>query len=328
MSLTNQKAKEEAKSFGMDPTSPKYQEKCLQGAAQFGEKAVEVAKKDLETAQYWYNKEIITDEEIFKAGSLSKTLRCIVVKLNSGSLLVYAPVRIREEVEFGTWLDSLGPVEWIVVASSYHTLHIQSVAERYPNAKIIGAPAAEDKLNFVNALIRKKFDYNCTDENDLKAANAKLEKEGVKLFCVDGDVACNAVVVIAHNIALECDLVYGYHDGEGMLHMSKENFREFKPEDWGFRIFKFASMSKPNSPHGFLASYRYQMMDPNSLGAMAYEQPAPDGSTCKIMANSLRTLLKLEFESGLGPHINLQTREDFKKNIDAAWNWLDGKPLI
>jgi len=70
------------------------------------------------------------------------------------------------------------------------------------------------------------------------------------------------------------------------------------------------------------------MMDPNSLGAMSYDQPANDGSTCNVMANSLRDMLKLEFDSALGVHITLQTSEDFKKNIDAAWNWLDGKPLI
>ena len=123
-------------------------------------------------------------------------------------------------------------------------------------------------------------------------------------------------------------MIYGHHDGEGMFSLSKETFREFKPENWGDRLFKFAFLSKPNSPHGFLASYRYQMMDPNSLGAMEYEQPAADGSTCNLMAQSLRKLLKLEFESGLGAHINLQTREEFKKNIDAAWNWLDGKSLM
>jgi len=324
--FTDKASKEEAKVMGMDPTTEKSQKTSMLAAAQFGDKALEVAKKDFETAQFWFNKETLADEEVFKVGCFP--LNTFVVKLNSGSLLLYAPVRIRDEVGFGAWLDLLGPVEWIVVASSYHTLHIQSVAERYPNAKIIGSPAAEDKLNFVNGLIRKKFDYNSTDENDLKAANSKLEKEGVQLFCVDGDVACNAVVAIAHNIAIECDLIYGHHDGEGMFGLTKETFREFRPEDWIDRFTKYSIISKPSSPHGFLPNYRYQIMDPKSLGAMSYEMPAPDGSSCNIMANSLRKLLNLEFESAIGPHIQIQTRENFRKNIDAAWNWLDGKPLI
>ena len=40
----------------------------------------------------------------------------------------------------------------IVVASSYHTLNIQAAEERYKDAKIIGAPPAEDKLNYVDGL--------------------------------------------------------------------------------------------------------------------------------------------------------------------------------
>merc|ERR1711892_689646 len=325
LGVSNSEAKKQAKSFGMNPADEKYQEKCLKSAALLGEGVAEVVRKDLETAKYWYGKDDITDEEILKSGP--KSLKVFVVKLNNGSLLLYAPVRIRNEVGFGDWLDSLGPVEWLVVASSYHTLNIQAAAEQYPDAKIIGAPAAEDKLNFVNALVRMKFDYNCTDQADLKTVNSKLEKEGVTLHYVEGDIGTNAIVAIAHNVALECDLVYTHHDGEGMFHISKDQFRKFLPEDWTYRLFKFAMISKPNSPHGFLPNYRYQMMDPNSFGALSYDQPAFDGSTCKIMANSLRKIQKLQFESALGVHISLQTAEEFKKNIDANWSWLDGKSL-
>ena len=113
-----------------------------------------------------------------------------------------------------------------------------------------------------------------------------------------------------------------------MFHLSKEDFRKFKAEDWGMRLFLFSLISKPNSPNGFLPNYRFQMMDPNSFGAMSYDKPISDGSSCNAMANSLREILKLDFESGLGVHISLQSREEFKKNIDAAWNWLDGKSLI
>jgi len=324
--LSDKALAEEMKAFGMNPTEEKYQEKCLKAAGLFGNGALEVVKKDLETAKFWYGKENITGEEIMEAGPMS--IKMFVVKLNSGALLLYAPVRIRQEVAFGDWLDKLGPVEWIVVASSYHTLNIRAVAERYPEAKIVGSPEAEDKLKFVNGLVRNKFDYNLTDRDDLEVANAKLAEEGVQLHYVEGDVACDAVVAIAHNIALECDLVYGHHDGEGLNQLTKEEFRKFKPEDWETRLFKFASISKPNSPHGFLPNYRYQMMDYNSLGGIDYDQPAKDGSTCGIMANSLRRILMLEFESSLGVHCNLQTRDEFRRNINAAWNWLDGNTLI
>jgi len=325
-SLTSKKAKEEAKAFGMDPSDEAYQEKCLKAAALHGDEMVEVAKKDLETAKYWSNKETITDEEIIEAGP--NQLNSFVIKLNSGSLLLYAPVRIRDEVGFGDWLATLGKVEWIVVASAYHTLNIKAVAERYPDAKIIGAPAAEAKLNFIDALVRKKFDFVCTDADQMKEVNSLLSNEGASLFCVDGDTSTNSLFLVAHGVGFECDLIYGHHDGIGIFTVPKDEFLEFKPEHWGIRLFKFALVSKPNSPFGFLPEYRFLMMDPNNFGPMTYDKPKADGSSCKEMANSLRKLLKLEFESATGVHIKMQSKEDFKQNINSAWNWLDGKPLI
>ena len=91
------------------------QKKWLDTAALYGEEALAQAKKDLERANYFYNKKDLTGEEIFESGPFS--MNSFVVKLNSGSLLLYAPVKIRDEVGFGDWIDSLGPVEWIVVAS-------------------------------------------------------------------------------------------------------------------------------------------------------------------------------------------------------------------
>jgi len=224
VALSNESVKAELKAFGMDPTDEKYQEKCLKSAALVGEDVLGVVRKDLETAKGWYSKENITNEEIMEAGPF--LIKMFVVKLNNGSLLLYAPVRMHNEVGFVDWLDSLGPVEWIVVASSFHTLNIQAAAAQFPEAKIIGAPAAEDKLKLVKGLVRNKFDYNCTDQSDLKAVNSLLESEGVKLYYVDGDVACNALVAIAHDTCISCDLAsYGHHDGEGSGALSNEKFR-------------------------------------------------------------------------------------------------------
>ena len=73
---------------------------------------------------------------------------------------------------------------------------------RFPKAKIIGTPASEAKLNHINALTRKRFEINCQDELQLSALNSVLEKEGVKIFYISGDVATNAIVLVAHEIAL------------------------------------------------------------------------------------------------------------------------------
>ena len=100
----------------------------LAGAASQGEEAVEMAKNDLETWKEWDKKETFTDEEmqlIYK-----KRLRMFVVKMNNGNLLLYAPLRIRDEVEFGAWIESLGKVEWIVVASCGYPYLLENVIKR------------------------------------------------------------------------------------------------------------------------------------------------------------------------------------------------------
>ena len=86
-------------------------------------------------------------------------------------------------------------------------------------------------------------------------ANKELEKEDVKLFFVDGDVCTNALLAVAHDHLLACDLVYGRSDG-GFLSISKEEFQEFKDEHLSLRLFKYLICNKPNSPNGYLATYR------------------------------------------------------------------------
>ena len=46
------------------------------------------------------------------------------------------------------------------------------------------------------------------------------------------------------------------------------------------------------------------------------------------MAESLRTMLKADFKSAIGVHIGQTKPCDFRKTIDANWNWLDGKSLL
>ena len=73
---------------------------------------------------------------------------------------------------------------------------------------------------------------------------------------------------------------------------------------------------------------RFHMMDPASLGAMSYDTPASDGSSCRLMADSLRLLLRLEFDAVLEAHAGRMTREAVRADVDTNWSWLDGNPLI
>ena len=129
-SKIDSKAKKEADTFGTNYGNLEVQKKILAGAASDGPKAVEVAKKDLETMLTWWNKKEWKMEERFDLPAFK--VNSTVVRLNSGGLLLYAPSRIREEEGFAAWLDSLGKVEWIVIGSSFHTLSLPNVLARYP----------------------------------------------------------------------------------------------------------------------------------------------------------------------------------------------------
>ena len=85
--------------------------------------------------------------------------------------------------------------------------------------------------------------------------------EGVEIIDVVGDVAGNAVMCLVQNeVLLECDLLYGRHDGLGILNLDQANLRQWKAEDWSTRLFKFGLISKPNSAHGFLPNYRQEIL--------------------------------------------------------------------
>ena len=99
------------------------------------------------------------------------------------------------------------------------------------------------------------------------------------------------------------------------------------------------------------ATPRFQAMDPGGLGAMAYDPPAADGSSCRVMAESLRGeterylmrtqcaivmsntplpgLLRREFEAVLEVHSGqlVRSREVFRRDLEANWGWLDGSLL-
>ena len=75
----------------------KVREKVRAGAASDGPKALATVEADLETVTDLFNKEEWTMEERFTVVPPMQ-LNSMVVKLNSGAILLFAPVRVRDEV--------------------------------------------------------------------------------------------------------------------------------------------------------------------------------------------------------------------------------------
>ncbi|XP_023344609.1 uncharacterized protein LOC111713869 [Eurytemora carolleeae] len=316
------------KMLGMSFDDEESAWKVMQGVEASGRIASAQALKDLETCRQ-------IKELIAKEGKTKETIRAagpwimnmIVVKLDNGDIMLYSPVQVREET-LGPWLDSLGTVKWIVLGSSAHTLQVQDVMKRFPDATLVGSKDAWLKLKTVKNMNKENLDFDYTKENDLDRLNKLLSEEGVKFHYINGDCATSALVVVAHKTALEVDLVYSLDDG-GIFAYPKKRLDEYTDDSYFVRLFKWGLASSPNSPNNALPPYRFWMMDPtNPFSSCGLTLPKKDGSSCTDMANSLRTMLADDFDQAVGVHINCLTREEFRKAIDLNWRWLDGKSLL
>lgn len=317
------------KAMGMDFTDEKTCWRVMRNAEQFGREVSDQTLKDLEKV-----KEI--KELVVAKGKCTETIKAVgpfalnmpVVKLNNGDVLLYCPVRVRDETGFAEWLEGIGPVKWVVVGSSAHTLMIPSIMQRYPEAVYISAKDAWDKLSFMDGWPKKKADFEYDNVEDLERLNNLLSEEGIQFHFVAGDNTTMSVVPIAHKAALECDIIYGTSDG-GFLNSTKEELDAGGSATADERLFKMALATKPTSPNGYLPIYRFWMMDPtNPMGILNATPPAKDNSSCAVMAKSLRAILAEEIEHGLGVHTGPITGKVFKESVDANWNWLDGQSLL
>ena len=109
----------------------------------------------------------------------------------------------------------------------------------------------------------------------------RTEELGLEFIDVEGDCGTSGVICVAHKeVAMECDIIYGHHDGHGALNMDKERFlvshrqhkkinslliinhdlilkhQEFRDEDGLEREVKLGLLDRPNSPLGYLPNYR------------------------------------------------------------------------
>ena len=105
-SMLTPEGKQQAKAFGTDPEDPDYAPRVLSGAQQFGEKAVEVAHQDIARAVDLFSNESLTESELIDIAGWN--INSFIVKLKNGNLLLYAPVKIRDETGFADWVNSLG----------------------------------------------------------------------------------------------------------------------------------------------------------------------------------------------------------------------------
>ena len=288
----------------------------------------DIVAKDLEIAE---KSRIMTEEERIEQGYFSKqdmmvtVLDTVGAKTNKKELLLYNPCRMRPYVM--EWLDSLGTVAYIVSGSSAHTNQMCQASEAYPDAKVVCAEAAEMKCMSVGM---RGASYRYTHKEELEALNVELAKGGAKLHFVEGDTFTHAALVQVHGCLFECDLTcYANHCGTRCVACSEKVWRDPNSIDgMNARLFYYVYFAPNVAPNGYTPVYRFMGMDHTSpFTKMMFDEPKADGSSCSEMANSLRKVIALKFDMVLSAHSGYEKGMDgvdFRKTMDACWNWLDG----
>ena len=84
-----------------------------------------------------------------------------------------------------------------------------------------------------------------------------------------------------------------------------------------------------NNKSNCFFSIRFWMLDHKTHGPLfCPEPPAADGSTPGLLANSLRSLLGLNFDTALGVHFKSMDKDFFSQCVQSNWGWLDGESLL
>ncbi len=89
------------------------------------------------------------EHDLYLPGGVHFPGRSCVVRLDDGSLWIHSPNPIDDAL--ADQLAALGPVGHLVAPNKLHHLHLAAAIERYPNARVWGAPglsAKRDDLHF------------------------------------------------------------------------------------------------------------------------------------------------------------------------------------
>lgn len=86
-------------------------------------------------------------------GGVRFPLRMTVLRVEDGTLVVHSPVRLDDVLVNA--INALGNVSTVIGPNKYHHLHLRSAMERWPQARLLGAPglsAKRVKLPFAGEL--------------------------------------------------------------------------------------------------------------------------------------------------------------------------------
>ncbi len=84
-----------------------------------------------------------SEHDLFMPGRVHFPIRMTVIRLRGGGLILHSPIPIDDAL--AAELAALGPVEHLIAPCKLHHLYLPAAIERYPDAKVHGAPGLAEK---------------------------------------------------------------------------------------------------------------------------------------------------------------------------------------
>jgi len=251
----------------------------------------------------------VTSRETRAGGLLKAGMKMenhmLVLRTSEGGLLLYSPVKIREEVK--SWLEGLGRVDFIVSPSSGHTCFVKSAKEAFPGAKVVCSDIAALKMKKAGVAT----DINYTE--NVEALRTALEAD-FKVTAMD-DMTRELVLLHKPSGTLcVCDLIY-CSNLEGPL--TPKDAQD--PEKWMGRLFSKLHFW-PQIGAGLLSVYRYQMLDPS--GGMP-TWPAVTRDSKHVLGQAILELLsRTDYTRVCSAHLeDTLDAALFRDLLRATWGW-------
>ena len=112
---------------------------------------------------------------------------------------------------------------------------------RYPEAKIVGVTATQEKLKAINVLPRNldKIDFNVQIQEEYDALNKEMREDNISFHHTAGDVGTQCINMLVNKVLLTVDLIYGSHDGNGAFGMTLQEMLALEDEQYFLRLMRY-----------------------------------------------------------------------------------------
>jgi hypothetical protein len=155
-------------------------------------------------------------------GGLKAGGRTTLVKLSSGTLAVFSPIRLTERVK--EKVRTLGPVQFIAVLNIEHHLFLSDWVNTYPDAIVIGMEGLPEKRSARTDIEPVEFTHVLSATNQAKGIHAAFDAEFEYEFIA---ASRNKDIVFYHqpsSTLIQADILFNLPAREQYSEVSEQDF--------------------------------------------------------------------------------------------------------